>query len=427
MHNFGKRFVVGMFSVLMSVSAYANEAVDLNSEIYVNGNKIINASAKSCEGYTMVPVRFIAEKLGCKVIWNDTLKKVSIKDDSNSSVNFTVGVNTMVVGDEIRTIPVAAVIVDDMVYVPLRSLSDGLDIDITWNEMTRTISVYSASAERAVYNNSYSEAPKAVLDKIYMKPGEDIVLPINCDPNLKMKVDVSDEKNDICTVRRGYMNGSKALFIHAESRGTAGITIYYEGFDTMTYDKTTINVHVVDRKEKALITFDDMLRDQEIYYKDIFREIEEHKMVIEKNNGLYVFDRNDIEYEKLFVGDDGMLIIPVDFGSNASGVFDISYDKSSAVSCIWGEYEGKHCIMITADSYALVPIRITFTENSSGNVSFTVTDRDMSILETPVVYSYGDNEITSTWWDIIIRSVAEGSQELKNKNSLLKDRTIYIK
>ena len=83
--------------------------------------------------------------------------------------------------------------------------------------------------------------------------------------------------------------------------------------------------------------------------------------------------------------------------------------------------------MITADNYTLVPIRISFTENNSGNVSFTITNKDMSKEETPVVYTYGNNDVNETWWDISVRCIVEGSQELKSKNSLIKDRISYIK
>ena len=70
-----------------------------------------------------------------------------------------------------------------------------------------------------------------------------------------------------------------------------------------------------------------------------------------------------------------MLIIPVDYADDASGVFDVAYDHSSPIECKWGVYGGKQCIMITADDYAYIPIRISFREDNSGTVSFTVTDR----------------------------------------------------
>ena len=83
--------------------------------------------------------------------------------------------------------------------------------------------------------------------------------------------------------------------------------------------------------------------------------------------------------------------------------------------------------MITADDYAYIPIRISFRENNSGTVSFTVTDRDMSVEETPVVYTYGENDTDTTWWDTNIRAIAETSEELRSKNSLTRDRIVYIR
>lgn len=424
MKNFGKLFITVGAAALMSVSVYAGENVE--SRIFVNGEEIYDASAITSEGYTMIPLRFIAEKLGCTVSWDSDTKTATIKD-GGTVVKFTEGVKTMIVDDRIKDIPVAPVIEDDYAYVPLRALSDGLDIDVTWNEMTKTVSVYSAAAARADYNNDYSEAPEAALKTVYMKSDEDIVIPINCDPNLPIEVEMDEDKENVCEVTKGYYEGQKALFIHSKERGTAGITLYYKGFSSTGYHRTYINVRVVERKEKALTTFDDMLKDKELYYKDIINEIEENQRSIENDNGLFVFDRTNDEYEKLFVGDEGMLIIPVDYSDDASGVFDIAYDHSKPIECKWGEYGGKQAIMITASDYTYVPVRISFKEDSSGKVSFTVTDKDMSVKETPVVYAYGNNDTDTTFWDTSIRSIAEGSQELKIKNDLVKDRIVYIR
>lgn len=424
MKNFGKLFITVGAAALMSVSVYAGENVE--SRIFVNGEEIYDASAITSEGYTMIPLRFIAEKLGCTVSWDSDTKTATIKDGA-TVVKFTEGVKTMIVDDRIKDIPVAPVIEDDYAYVPLRALSDGLDIDVTWNEMTKTVSVYSAAAARADYNNDYSEAPEAALKTVYMKSDEDIVIPINCDPNLPIEVEMDEDKENVCEVTKGYYEGQKALFIHSKERGTAGITLYYKGFSSTGYHRTYINVRVVERKEKALTTFDDMLKDKELYYKDIINEIEENQRSIENDNGLFVFDRTNDEYEKLFVGDEGMLIIPVYYSDDASGVFDIAYDHSKPIECKWGEYGGKQAIMITASDYTYVPVRISFKEDNSGKVSFTVTDKDMSVKETPVVYAYGNNDTDTTFWDTSIRSIAEGSQELKIKNDLVKDRIVYIR
>ena len=424
MKNFGKLFITVGAAALMSVSVYAGENVE--SRIFVNGEEIYDASAITSEGYTMIPLRFIAEKLGCTVSWDSDTKTATIKDGA-TVVKFTEGVKTMIVDDRIKDIPVAPVIEDDYAYVPLRALSDGLDIDVTWNEMTKTVSVYSAAAARADYNNDYSEAPEAALKTVYMKSDEDIVIPINCDPNLPIEVEMDEDKENVCEVTKGYYEGQKALFIHSKERGTAGITLYYKGFSSTGYHRTYINVRVVERKEKALTTFDDMLKDKELYYKDIINEIEENQRSIENDNGLFVFDRTNDEYEKLFVGDEGMLIIPVDYSDDASGVFDIAYDHSKPIECKWGEYGGKQAIMITATDYTYVPVRISFKEDNSGKVSFTVTDKDMSVKETPVVYAYGNNDTDTTFWYTSIRSIAEGSQELKIKNDLVKDRIVYIR
>ena len=236
MKTFGKILITGAAAAVMSVSVYANEVSDSYARIFVNGNEVTDASAKTYDGYTMVPIRFVAEKLGCQVVWDDVLSTATVKDD-NRVISFTNGVKTMIVNDEIKEIPVSPVIEDDRVYVPLRALSDGLDIDITWNEMTKTVSIYSASAAKAEYNSDYSEAPEAVLKTVYMKPDEDIVIPLNCDPTREIEVEIDEDKEKICEVTEGYYEGKKALFIRSGERGTAGITLYYKGFSSTNSPK----------------------------------------------------------------------------------------------------------------------------------------------------------------------------------------------
>ena len=91
MRNFSKYFITGAAVMLMSVSVYAGEVVNSDARIYVNGDEIADASALTYDGYTMVPVRFVAEKLGCTVVWNGETNTVTIKD-GNTILSFTEGV-----------------------------------------------------------------------------------------------------------------------------------------------------------------------------------------------------------------------------------------------------------------------------------------------------------------------------------------------
>lgn len=423
MKNCFKYMLTGVAVMIMSVSVYAGDASNSDALIYVNGNLVSEASAKIVDGYTVVPIRFIADQLSCDTSWDDANKAVTVVD-GNKVLKLTVGSKDMYVTDEKKEIPVAPIISDDRVYVPLRAISDGLDIDITWNEMTRTISVYSATAAKAQFNDDYSEAPEAVISTVYLASGEKIVLPVNSDPNKKINFTVSDE--DVCKAELGYMDGKVALFITADEKGTSGITLSYPGFSSTSYHRTNVDVRVVEKKEKALINFDDMLIDNELFYKDILEEIDEEKREIEKANGLFIFDRNNSEYDKLYVGDTGMLVIPVDYDEEASGEFDVEYDFDSAIECQWGIYEGKYALMITSKNYSYTPVRISFKENNSGHVSFTTTDKDMSVDEILIVNSYGNNKVDSTNWDFYIRAISDDASDLKVKLSLIKDRVIYI-
>lgn len=77
----------------------------LNSKTaYVDGvSTTLSVAAKTINGRTMVPLRFISESLDCSVVWNGTESSITITDDSGSnvSVSKTYKAGTYKVGSEI--------------------------------------------------------------------------------------------------------------------------------------------------------------------------------------------------------------------------------------------------------------------------------------------------------------------------------------
>ena len=81
---------------------------------------------------TMVPIRVIAESLGAEVEWNDAEKKVIIKGETN--VELIIGEKSITVNGEKKETDVAAKIIGGRTFLPLRSVTEGLNKTVDWDE-----------------------------------------------------------------------------------------------------------------------------------------------------------------------------------------------------------------------------------------------------------------------------------------------------
>ncbi|MBR3392153.1 MAG: copper amine oxidase N-terminal domain-containing protein [Firmicutes bacterium] len=87
-------------------------------------------------GYTMVPVRFIAEALGASVSWDGTARKVGVDLDGR---HFELTIGQLVPGT-----PVAAVIRDSRTFVPLRYVMESFGARVEWTQREQRIDIYYA-------------------------------------------------------------------------------------------------------------------------------------------------------------------------------------------------------------------------------------------------------------------------------------------
>ena len=91
-------------------------------------------------GYTMVPVRFIAEALGANVSWDGTARKVGIDLDGR---HFELTIGQLVPGT-----PVAAVIRDSRTFVPLRYVMESFGARVGWTQAEHRIDIYYTAQAR---------------------------------------------------------------------------------------------------------------------------------------------------------------------------------------------------------------------------------------------------------------------------------------
>lgn len=120
--------------------AYAAKEV----KIEIDGKEMVpmDMPAVIIDGRTMLPMRQIAQELGCEVNWNEAAKQIYVMRGSDIIV-FTVNSKTGYENGKEFTMDVPATIVNDRTMLPVRALADALHLNIKWDDPNRIVSIQS--------------------------------------------------------------------------------------------------------------------------------------------------------------------------------------------------------------------------------------------------------------------------------------------
>ena len=143
---------VGMLS---SVTAFA---ANVSMNLFYNGkNHAYNAKeivvkidgktmtpkdmpAVAIDGRTLLPMRQIAQELGCEVTWNEEAKQAYVVNKDYTLV-FEMNKATGYKNGKTFTMDVPPMIVNDRTMLPVRALASALDLNVQWDDATRTVSI----------------------------------------------------------------------------------------------------------------------------------------------------------------------------------------------------------------------------------------------------------------------------------------------
>ncbi len=152
MNRYSKYLVIiVVFVVLAFTGCSESEAAELR--ILIDGKDYTSAAQPIIrDGRTLVPIRFITEKLGGTVEWDGTNRAVFAKKGQKS---ISLIINSQIVGyDNLDYIVIDTkpIIYNDFTYVPLRVVGEAFDIGITYNEKTKTVEIDS---QKSTIRNTY--------------------------------------------------------------------------------------------------------------------------------------------------------------------------------------------------------------------------------------------------------------------------------
>lgn len=143
-----KRISALALAMVMAMPAAAF-ADDIN--INVNGVSLETDQPPVIEnGRTLVPLRAVAEALGCQIEWDDVSKTASFSQGDVTAI-ITVGESYILVGDGVynQEFPIdsPAVIRNSRTLIPLRAMSECFGYDVAWDNDTRTVTISTKSME----------------------------------------------------------------------------------------------------------------------------------------------------------------------------------------------------------------------------------------------------------------------------------------
>jgi hypothetical protein len=147
--------LVSSFVLAGSVSAGAALPVlkpALGIDVVVDGMKTTFPDTEpftDVNNNTMVPIRFVSEKLGAKVLW-DNNKQVVTLDYNGKNIVMPVGSNNVTVDGVAQTLNTSAIKVEGRVMVPLRFVSETLGTTVNWDQNAVMVNITSPSYQAKI-------------------------------------------------------------------------------------------------------------------------------------------------------------------------------------------------------------------------------------------------------------------------------------
>lgn len=173
---------VGMVSSVTAFAANVSMNLQYNGKNHTYNAPEINVKidgktmtpkdmpAVSIDGRTMLPMRQIAQELGCEVVWNEAAQQVYVVNDDYTLV-FTINNKTGQQNGKNFSMDVPPMIVNDRTMLPVRALATALDLNITWDDATRTVNIAEKKAAQPSVPSTPSvpttpAAPSITLNKV---------------------------------------------------------------------------------------------------------------------------------------------------------------------------------------------------------------------------------------------------------------------
>lgn len=146
--------VAAMMCCLFGTAVSAASNPPSYVDVVMDGQKIWFPDAQAFvdeNNRTLVPVRFIAEKMGAKVGWEPATMTVPIERDDLHIV-LTIGESKALVNGQEMVFDTKAITSGGRTFVPLRFVSEALGAEVKWDNPTSTVFISTKDDAYAKYD-----------------------------------------------------------------------------------------------------------------------------------------------------------------------------------------------------------------------------------------------------------------------------------
>lgn len=147
--------LTSLFAVLLMITLFSTSfqasAASLPLRVVVDGQKVNFPDAQPYiddQQRVQLPVRFVTEALGAKVLWDGPAKKATIILNGKTMVVF-IGKTSYTVDGKTKQMDTAAVFKQSRTFVPLRFLYEGLSLDVNWDDSVKTVYITTGGSGTA--------------------------------------------------------------------------------------------------------------------------------------------------------------------------------------------------------------------------------------------------------------------------------------
>ncbi|OME87081.1 MULTISPECIES: N-acetylmuramoyl-L-alanine amidase family protein [Paenibacillus] len=126
--------------LLLFFSKATNASADVDSpKLYLDGRPLsVQTGPVIIQDSTMIPLRVIVEQLEFKVSWSKTTKEVRI-EKGNNHLLLTINDRKVLVNDEEETLEVPPMLIHDTTMIPLRFVAEQFGLKVVWAKQDRSI------------------------------------------------------------------------------------------------------------------------------------------------------------------------------------------------------------------------------------------------------------------------------------------------
>lgn len=159
-----------MLLALLFISIPVPGAAAAEFSVCVNGEYLAFPVAPVMEeGRVLVPMRVIFQALGASLEWNGPEQKI-IARNKDSEIILHIGAKTALVNSQIKSLDVPAKLINGTTLVPLRFVGEALGEQVDWDESTLT-AVIGTPPGPAPYQSYSKKIGKHSLNVVEIPPG----------------------------------------------------------------------------------------------------------------------------------------------------------------------------------------------------------------------------------------------------------------